>query len=71
MNSKKKNHDWERVVATPPKDSEILKRAQHKSARESGVFVEACRQSGIPVTQRQVSKWCNGKGLARGNRTRV
>lgn len=49
--------------------SEITKRyeamsVRNKAVKENDVFGKACELAGIPVTDRQASKWNNGKGKA-------
>ena len=60
--SKKTNHQWERVQATPMPELEFKKYILNKSIFENDKFGALCIKAGIMKSKRQASKFANQKG---------
>ena len=74
MHSRKVNHQWERVTATPELESVRKRRVANETVMKSQIVADICKGMGIELTRRQASKFKAGRGrvfrFSRGLRLR-
>jgi len=63
MGKKKENHQWKRVVGTPPTEDNQRRFENNKKTLSNKTFIDTCNHLNIPPTKRQTSKYNNKKGI--------